>query len=387
MWVRHNTRLEQRNKLRDFAHLGGRAGVDAADDVKKIRVGDLLFYGAYGYTGELVARRAVERGLRPILAGRDPAPLARLARELALPERAFALDDPADVDRGLSGVSLVVHCAGPYVRTYRPMAEACLRARSHYVDLTGEIPVLKALRGMGADAQRAGIMLLPAAGFDVVPTDCLAAHLARRLPGARRLALAIEGFEAISQGTARTMLEPPPPRPAERPSGGAPRRSTAPPVRRIDLGAGARRALSVPWGDVYTAPISTGIEDVAVYMVVPPALAAATTLALAARPLLRFSLLREGAVRLLTFGRRGPTEALRRRNRVRVWGEAVGSGGERVAARLVLPEIYRFTALAAVEIAERVLRGEATPGFQTPSLAFGPDLVLALPGVLREDLD
>jgi short subunit dehydrogenase-like uncharacterized protein len=122
-------------------------------------------------------------------------------------------------------------------------------------------------------------------------------------------------------------------------------------------------------------------------MVVPPALAAATTLALAARPLLRSGLLREGAVRLLTFGRRGPTEALRRRNRVRVWGEAVGSGGERVAARLVLPEIYRFTALAAIEIAERVLRGEATPGFQTPSLAFGPDLVLALPGVLREDLD
>jgi short subunit dehydrogenase-like uncharacterized protein len=157
-------------------------------------------------------------------------------------------------------------------------------------------------------------------------------------------------------------------------------------VRTIDLGSGPRRAVSVPWGDVYTAPLSTGIEDVAVYMVVPPVLAAATMVAMAARPLLRFPKLREAAVRLLTLGRRGPSAARRRRSRVLVWGEVVAASGERAAARLVLPETYLFSALAAVEIAERVLRGEARPGFQTPSLAFGPDLVLAVPGVIREDL-
>jgi short subunit dehydrogenase-like uncharacterized protein len=351
-------------------------------------VTDLVVYGAYGYTGELVARRALERGLRPILAGRDPRPLARLAGELGLPHRAFGLDDPEAVEGGLAGASLVLHCAGPYVHTYRPVVEACLRAGCHYVDLTGEIPVMQALHALGPAAAERGVMVLPAAGFDVVPTDCLAAHLARRLPGAVRLALAIEGFERISRGTARTILEPRPPRAPRRPGEAAsPRRARkAEPVRRIDLGAGPRRALSVPWGDVYTAPISTGIEDVAVYMVAPPALAAASMVALAARPLLRFGPVREGAVRLLTMGARGPSEAMRRRGRVRVWGEALGPAGERAVARLVLPEIYLFTALAAVEIAERVLRGEARAGFQTPSLAFGPDLVLALPGVVREDL-
>lgn len=348
---------------------------------------DVVVYGAYGYTGELVARRAVERGLRPILAGRDPAPLARLARELGLPHRAFSLDDPEVVEGGLAGASLVLHCAGPYVHTYRPMAQACLRARCHYVDLTGELPVLKGLHAMSAEAERAGVMLLPAAGFDVVPTDCLGAHLARRLPSATKLVLAIDGFERISRGTARTILEQRRPRGARPPAESSARARTRPPrVRTIDFGGGPRRAMSVPSGDVITAPLSTGIADVAVYLAVPPSLAAARVVALAAGPLLGFGPIREGVVRLLTMGRRGPTEARRRSGRVRVWGEATGAAGERATARLVLPEIYLFTALAAVEVAERVLRGEARPGFQTPSLAFGPELVLALPGVIREDL-
>src|SRR5690242_17906818 len=169
--------------------------------------GRLVIYGAYGYTGELVARRAVERGLSPVLAGRDPRRLGRLAATLGGCEvRPFALDDAGVVRRELEGAAAVLHCAGPFAATFRPVAEACLATRAHYLDVTGEIPVFQGIAAMGPAAERAGVMLLPGAGFDVVPSDCLAAHLVRRLPGATSIVLAFAGLGRISRGTARTML-------------------------------------------------------------------------------------------------------------------------------------------------------------------------------------
>src|SRR5512133_703226 len=169
--------------------------------------GPLLVYGAYGYTGELVARRAVEVGLAPILAGRDSERAVRVARALGCEWRAFPLSDPDAVRRGIRGAGAVLHCAGPFIRTAAPMAEACVDERVHYLDVTGEIPVFRALLAMGTTARNAGVMLLPGAGFDVVPTDCLAAHLVRRLPGAASLDLVLAGLDRPSRGTARTMLE------------------------------------------------------------------------------------------------------------------------------------------------------------------------------------
>jgi short subunit dehydrogenase-like uncharacterized protein len=168
---------------------------------------DFLIYGANGYTGGLIARLAVEHGLRPLLAGRDAAGVGALANELGLEHRVFPLDDTAALDAALAGVAAVLHCAGPFSRTSRPMADACLRTGRHYLDITGEIAVFESLAARAAEARAAGITLLPGVGFDVVPSDCLAAHLKRRLPSATRLALAIKGTERFSRGTARTMLE------------------------------------------------------------------------------------------------------------------------------------------------------------------------------------
>ena len=42
----------------------------------------LLIYGATGYTGELIAREAVRRGLPTVLAGRNEVAVAALAQEL-----------------------------------------------------------------------------------------------------------------------------------------------------------------------------------------------------------------------------------------------------------------------------------------------------------------
>src|SRR5205814_131415 len=150
---------------------------------------DFLIYGATGYTGSLIAHEAVRRGYRPILAGRNAEILAALARKLGLEQRIFPLDDPAAVNAGLRGVSAVLHCASPFARTSRSMADGCFRARVHYLDITCEVEVFEALAARGSEAKKAGIILLPGVGFDVVPSDCLAAHLKRRLPSASRLAL------------------------------------------------------------------------------------------------------------------------------------------------------------------------------------------------------
>jgi short subunit dehydrogenase-like uncharacterized protein len=338
----------------------------------------LLVYGAYGYTGELVARRAAERGLAVVVAGRDSEPLVALARELRCEWRAFPLGDPEVLRRGIRGAAAVVHCAGPFVHTARPMAEACVDERVQYLDLGGEVPALEALAALGPAARDAGVMLLPAAGFDVVATDCLAAHLARRLPGARTLTLAIAGLDRVSRGTARTMLEH---------LGKAGRHAAgAPATRAFDLGFGPVTGVAVPWPDTFTAPRSSGIPEVQVFLVAD----AASRLLLRASPwlapLLASRRVREAVAALMARGERGPSARTRSARRSVVLGEAGDASGRRAVARQRHPDPYTFSALAAVEIAERALRGEAPPGWQTPASAYGPDLVLALPGVSREDL-
>ncbi len=166
-----------------------------------------LLYGANGYTGQLIAREAVVRGLRPILAGRNAEAVTTLASQLGLEQRIFTLEDTAATRAGLEGVTAVLHCAGPFAHTARPMVDACLEARVHYLDITGEISVFEMAAARDTEAMAAGVLLLPGAGFDVVPSDCLALHLHRRLPTATHLALGFHGIGRFSRGTATTIVE------------------------------------------------------------------------------------------------------------------------------------------------------------------------------------
>src|SRR5262245_57011982 len=123
---------------------------------------NFLLYGASGYTGGLIAREAVRRGLHPVLAGRNQHAVEQPAAELNCSSRAFALDDIEQIVRQLHDVKAVLHCAGPFVHTAQPMMEACLRAGVNYLDITGEIPVIEAAAARDAAAKRAGVALLPA---------------------------------------------------------------------------------------------------------------------------------------------------------------------------------------------------------------------------------
>lgn len=170
---------------------------------------DFLLYGSTGFVGNAVARLAVQRGLRPIVAGRNAAKVEAQAAELGVEHRVFSLDDSAAMDKALADVAIVLHCAGPFIYTSKPMMEGCLRTGTHYMDITGEIPVYEALAARDAESKAREVMLLAGVGFDVVPTDCLALHLKQRLPTATRLTLAFHslGPAGLPPGTVTTMME------------------------------------------------------------------------------------------------------------------------------------------------------------------------------------
>ncbi len=344
-----------------------------------------LIYGANGYTGSLIARAAVARGHQPILAGRDAEALPMFGRELGLEHRVFGLGSQDAVAEGIRGVHVVLHCAGPFAHTSKPIADACLWTGAHYLDITGEAGVFEALAARTQEAKAAQVMLLPGVGFDVVPSDCLAAHLKRRLPSANWLALGFQTFGPVSRGTATTMAE-------NIAEGGLVRRDgvmrsvpAAWKTRVIDFGVGPTKAITIPWGDVSTAFHSTGIPNIEVYTAAPLVLRLA---ARATRPLgwfLGSSIVQGFLKRRIKARPAGPSEEERTQGMSFLWGEAKDAAGQKVVSRLRGPEAYTMTVQAALAVVERVLAEEATPGFQTPSKVYGPDFVLGLENVVRED--
>src|SRR5687767_10206871 len=248
----------------------------------------LVIYGSTGYTGRLIVAEALARGLRPRLAGRNASAVRAQAEEHGLEWKVAEIDDAAALDSAIAGATVVLHCAGPFAHTWRAMSSACLRARAHYLDITGEIAVFEGLAARDAEARAAGVMLLPGAGFDVVPSDCLAAHLARRLPNANRLTLAFRALGGASRGTLTTMVN-------GLGNQGAVRRDgvivPVPPAwrtRKIDFGDGVPLdATTIPWGDVSTAFHSTGIPNIEVYMSMRPSMRRAVVVSRWLGPLLR----------------------------------------------------------------------------------------------------
>jgi short subunit dehydrogenase-like uncharacterized protein len=344
-----------------------------------------LLYGATGFSGRLAAQRARQRGLAPVLAGRDAARVGELANALRCESRAFALDQPAAVSAALADVAVVLNAAGPFTATAQPLVEGCLRTATHYLDLSGELPVLADTAQRDAEARASGIMLMPAVGFLVVPSDCLAAHVAHRLPGAQQLTIAVSRTDAVSPGSLRTILAHWSDTVAVRRAGVLTRVPIGQLERRVDYGRGPSRSTAVSWGDLLTAHHTTGIPDIEVYLEVSPAERAMFRLShrvgalLDALPVRQLLSLPAGLLG------DGPSDRQRAGAGRVIVAEARDGAGRRARARLRTPEAYGFTAVTALAIVERVLNGDLQPGFQTPGGRYGPDFVLTLDGVVRED--
>jgi short subunit dehydrogenase-like uncharacterized protein len=342
---------------------------------------DWLIYGANGYTGRLIAREAVRRGLSPILAGRNENAIRRIAEDLELPFRVFDLAREDAVRAGLDGVGLVLHCAGPFSATCEPMLEACLVVGAHYLDITGEIDVFQHCWTQADRARRKDIVVCPGTGFDVVPTDCLAAKLVEALPAATHLALAFEAGGGPSPGTARTSLE-------KMGDGGRIRRDgeiikvpTAWKTRKIPFAHAERTAVTIPWGDVFTAWASTGVPNVEVYLSVTPASLRQLKMLRWLGPMMSSGFLRERMRRRIERTITGPDEDRRKTTGCQVWGEVSSADGRNCTGTLTGPNGYDFTVLGSLGIVERLIEEQVEGGYYTPSLLMGAGYAASLPGV------
>jgi short subunit dehydrogenase-like uncharacterized protein len=342
----------------------------------------LLLYGANGYTGRLILDAALAAGVALTIAGRRREVIEPLAAQKGVEFRVFNFADRSLAARALESSGALLLAAGPFSRTSSPALQACLASRTAYLDITGEVAVFEALFAKEEDAKRAGIAVLPGAGFDVVPSDCLAALLSSLLPGATRLHLAFRGFRP--PGTAKTMLESMPRGGLVRENGRLRRVPVAWKTREIPFRDRARLAMTVPWGDLATAFRSTGIPNIETYAASSPGAIASARRFRSLAPLLAWRPLRALLDRRIGAGVAGPTPEERARERSQLWGRVEDENGRFVEGRMETLEGYDFTAESAVACARRVLGGELSPGVWTPSKAFGPAFAASLPGTVVE---
>jgi len=343
-----------------------------------------LLYGANGYTGELITRYAAEYNLKPILAGRRKEAIEPIAKKYNLSFLVFDLNNSDQLKAALQNVQLVVHAAGPFEYTAKQMADACLETKTHYIDINGDIAVFEQLKKYDEKAKEKSIMIMPGAGFDVVPTDCLALFLKKKLPDANELKIAFATLGGqISHGTALTMA-------SKIGEGGAERIKGK--IVKVPLGKKGMWLIlenkrlffmQIPWGDISTGYFTTGIPNIATYSGISPRLYRVLKFQKSFNWLLRSSLVRGYIKKLIKKREPGPADDVREKAKTFVWAEVQNTKGEKMSAYLRTPEGYTLTIHSTLIIAKKILEGKFLAGYQTPAIVYGADLVLEVPQVQR----
>jgi short subunit dehydrogenase-like uncharacterized protein len=340
---------------------------------------DIVVYGSYGFTGQLIVRELQETASSILLAGRNHDQLQKQSDETGFPFEVASINDTNSLDALLSRGKLVIHCGGPFLMTAKPMVEACLRAGTHYTDITGEYQVFETLSTFHHAAVNKGIVVMPGTGFDVVPTDCLAVHLHRRHPSATHLQLAFAMSKGgLSRGTARTMVEGLGYGGVIRENGKLTKIDLGPRTKMIDFGSFTRNSLCIPWGDVSTSYRSTGIPNIEVYSGVPEKMIQSAKLSVLFNPLLRMRWIKDFLLRKVDRKPSGPSNENLRNGKSYLWGK-VWDGQRSAEARLETPNGYLLTAKTSALIGSKIIR-ENRSGYFTPAQYFGEGLILEIEG-------
>jgi short subunit dehydrogenase-like uncharacterized protein len=343
---------------------------------------ELMIYGATGHTGMLLVRRAVVNGERPVLGGRNEQQLRLLADELGLEYRTARITEPRELARALQGIRVVLNAAGPFSITASQLFEACLRSRTHYLDVSGELGVFAALHQRDAAARERGVLVMPGVGFLVLASDCLAAHVAGQVPGPVSLKIALSRPSLVARGSRRTMLSMISSRVRIRRGGVLVDVPVSALQRNFDLAHGPVACVAISGAETLASFLTTGIPSIEVYAPATSAERAVYRLAAGCSPLLR-TVPAQLAMRALSDCLPAAGNAKRRQVVVAVVENAAG---QRAARRLSTPDAYQATTMMALAAVAGVLRGLPHTGFQTPGRVFGPELLFSLPGVSLEAL-
>lgn len=360
---------------------------DVLAKLPKDRKGKVLLYGAYGFTGKGIARLSKEYGITPVLSGRNEQKLSAFANEVGLEYITLSLDDNhANLVEILRHFELVLHIAGPYTFTAKPMLDAVVAAGTHYVDLTGENHVIQDELDRHEEFVTANVMVMPAVGYDVVPTDCLNMHVAQNISEPTVLTLEmngnytdVEGAPA-SRGTIKSALELLS-RPLLLRIDGEMVESDKPKVITREVDGETQTLVQIPWADMVTSWVSTGVPTIEVYQLQDGTVPG----------WLPWLAQREWGKQLLiwaidTFAPEGPPPEAQEKRQTRLVATAINVAGESFSAEMITPEPYRLTFHSTLLIANKILAGQWSAGFQTPAKMYGADLALEIPGVTRRDL-
>ncbi|RME90085.1 MAG: saccharopine dehydrogenase [Candidatus Hydrogenedentota bacterium] len=339
-----------------------------------------LIYGANGFTGRLITEQAVKEGLKPVLAGRNEQAISELAQQYNLEHKIFSLNEVESVAKELANFSFVIHCAGPFVNTAEMMMEACILSETHYTDITGEIPVFQLAKKKDSAALAANIMLMPGVGFDIVPTDCTALIAKEALPDANKIRIAFVGLAKTSIGTTKSALGQLPNGSLIRENGELKRIPHFSKTWHTKILGKDYDLVAIPWGDVYTAYYTTGVDNIEVYTALPKEQILAGKLLRPFLGLLRNQTILEFAQKQIERHAQNPTVEDMQKGYSYVLGEASNASGQRVRKMIRTKEGYSFTAHSAVQVAKKILDDEWKSGFKTPASVYGSQFVFEIEG-------
>jgi short subunit dehydrogenase-like uncharacterized protein len=338
-----------------------------------------LLYGANGYTAQLIIKESLKAGLKPILAGRTEHKVKETAAKFDLDYLVFGLDDVSYITEQLEAFDVCLNAAGPFSKTAKNMIEACIASKTHYLDITGEISVFELAKSYNKKAQEAKIMVMSGIGFDVVPSDCLANYLSAKMPDASQLELAFTSVGgALSHGTASTLVENLGEGSAARVDGKIKKVPVGHLSKKIDFGAVKHYAMTIPWGDISTAYSSTKIPNIVVYTGVPKSSVNMMKFQSLFNPILKTKLAKNLAQKWIDKNLYGPNEKQNQKGKSYFWGEISNAKNEKITALLKCKEGYLLTALCSVNICQKVLAENFKTGYQTPSSAYGYNLILEI---------
>lgn len=343
----------------------------------------VLIYGAYGYTGQLIVHEALHKQLKPVIAGRNAEKTKEMARQYKLDHLVFDIQNQEELVRLFRPFDVIVNVAGPYKYTAKLVVEACIEAQKHYLDITGEWEVFEWIKSQDSKAKDAGIMLLPGTGFDVVPSDCLAAFAKSQFPEGTELHMGFKAIGNMSRGTALTMVE------GLGEKGVIRRNHTLVPtdnakyIKHKDIKGKKYSFANIPWGDVSTAHFSTGIPNITLYMSASPKAIRMMRFSSAFSFIMKKKWVKKKLENYVRKNIKGPSENSRKKGKSYLWAE-ISTGDRSLECRLTTPEGYQLTALTTVLALQKMKNGKITPGYQTPSSAFGMDFIMEIDGVERK---
>ena len=334
---------------------------------------EIIVYGAYGQIGQAVINELVNKGVAPLLAGRDEKKLIALASRTNLPYLCFNLINNRTIEKHLQSTELFLNCAGSLVDNPEPAVRAAIAQNCHYLDVGGQFSTLSNLQALKSLASQNHSVICAGIGAECIPGECLAGSIKHNLTSLASLEVAYDIDHKFSAGSIKSTIQ-------RLTRGNIEIRNGHPNAAPYTIGARQvlfrnrkKRVSQVPTGDLIAINSSTGCPNVKSYFATSKQFI----------PLLQLLNWLPGVFRtqplFKAIDRLFLNSTYKASSQSHVWARGTSENGRTMTARVSTPDIYRFTVDAAVHIALYLLKHERSGGVYTPAQLMTWKLIENLP--------